>query len=608
MNTDTTPDTTETESEPTIKTDRATYEPESNKLRLYVGRVPREEYLKLKAEGWTALHKQREAGGGDFAATWTPERRRTALRYADIIEDEDMSVMERAADRAERFGGYRDKRTDEATGHADRYDSGPQVHGYQSQARAERAAKRHDRIADRAGDAWDKAEYWQRRTAGVISNALYKSTPSVRMGRIKELEAALRKCEKSWDEYAKLYADMHRFAAMTDAEEQTKTVRQYLSQRNVWADYMHPRAADHPSEYRRTNKMSLYSLISDEQLPITGAEACALFLSDHSEPEQETEWMRHYKLRLAYENQMLEAQGGRAGVVEMVPGGWLISGTPGYRRFRDGDEERQIIKVNKSTVTGRVVSVLVRDNHPSSVNHWGNPYPDGVTKTLVHTVNVERAGPDCYRPPTPEELATFLASEKAAKKQRKETGPAPIPLINPTDEDAERLQAIWNADTRYRIGNDNGTVTRMTQTQYSAVSKGTYRRAEAKLVAAGGKEPRSRYGQLLESAVCKVRFINRSVIVLTDKPRASLPASTFNDPTPQRLEIVQKQFKQLMEIHRLLIGSYSDTESVLTKTQQELFTLARLVGYAYDDSISQRGITPTAYEWARSNSSHLVTA
>lgn len=92
----------------------ATYCPEDNKLRLYVGRVPREEYLKLRADGWVALHKQREAGQGDFAATWTPSRRDTALQYADMIEDEDAGPEERAADRAERFGDYRDKRTTEA--------------------------------------------------------------------------------------------------------------------------------------------------------------------------------------------------------------------------------------------------------------------------------------------------------------------------------------------------------------------------------------------------------------------------------------------------------------------------------------------------------------
>ena len=121
----------------------ATYCMEDDKLRLYVGRVPRPEYDALRAEGWTSTPKQSEAGQGEFAATWTPERRDTALSYAGIIGDEDASPQERAADRAERFGGYRDKRLGEATGHADRYESGPSTHGFQSEARAERAVTAH---------------------------------------------------------------------------------------------------------------------------------------------------------------------------------------------------------------------------------------------------------------------------------------------------------------------------------------------------------------------------------------------------------------------------------------------------------------------------------
>lgn len=183
-------------------TGRATYSPEDNKLRLYVGRVPRDEYERLRAEGWTSTPKQ----SCDFVATWTPTRRDTALEYAGIIEDEDMGPEERAADRAERFGGYRDKRLSEATGHADKYEAGPSAFGYQNAARAERKAARFDRIAGRACDAWSKAEYWQQRTAGVISHALYKSNPGVRMGRIKTLEAEQRKTLANIQEYKNRYA------------------------------------------------------------------------------------------------------------------------------------------------------------------------------------------------------------------------------------------------------------------------------------------------------------------------------------------------------------------------------------------------------------------
>ena len=76
----------------------ASYCPDDNKIRLYVGRVPRDEYDKLRAEGWTATPKQ----NCQFSAVWTPARRDTALAYAGFIEDEDMDPAERAADRAER--------------------------------------------------------------------------------------------------------------------------------------------------------------------------------------------------------------------------------------------------------------------------------------------------------------------------------------------------------------------------------------------------------------------------------------------------------------------------------------------------------------------------
>jgi hypothetical protein len=96
-----------------------------------------------------------------------------------------------------------DKRREEAHGFADRYDAGPSVHGYQDYSKAVRAADRHDRIATRACNAWEKAEYWQRRTAGVISHALYHSNPGVRFRRIKDIEAGIRKAEKESEEYDK---------------------------------------------------------------------------------------------------------------------------------------------------------------------------------------------------------------------------------------------------------------------------------------------------------------------------------------------------------------------------------------------------------------------
>jgi hypothetical protein len=552
-------------------TGAATYCPEDDKLRLYIGRVPREEYLKLKAQGWKALHKQREAGGGDFVATWTPSRHATALRYSGgVIEDEDMSPQERAADRAERFAGYRQKRLGEAVGHADRFDAGPSVHGFQDYGRAVKAADRHDRIAGRAVDAWGKADYWQRRTAGVIGHALYKLSPSVRMGRIKDIEKDLRKHEAEVAAAVERFEAWTAIAAMTDPEQQTIAAKATArGGSDWWAKYKHPRP-ESASQWNKEHGSSLYDLLTQAVDPITGAEAAALYLSEHSRPEADNDWSTHYKLRLAYENQMIEAQGGRAADVEMIPGGWLISGQPGWRRFRDGDEARRIIKVNKSPATGRVVTVLVRDNHPSSRNQCGNDWPDGIAKVLCHTVNVERAGPECYRPPTPEELAEFQASEKAAKKARKASAPAPVPLVNPTDEDAERLQASLNEQARAdhcarhlkAYGRDYAdefkpsTVCRIPQKVYSEASKGSYSRAETRALF-GGMQLAERQSNLWTRAaeerskargpeICEIRTTGsdgsdygaRRVIVLTDKPRKPLPAAVWEAYAPKTAELV----------------------------------------------------------------------
>ncbi len=532
----------------------ATYCPEDNKLRLYVGRVPHPEYLALRKDGWTSTPKQ----DCDFVAVWTPGRRDTALSYSNgVIEDEDQDPQDRAADRAERFGDYRDKRTGEAVGHADRYESQPAAHGFQNAKKAERAAARHDRVGTCATDQWDKAEYWTRRTAGVISNALYKSRPDVRMGRIKTLESDLRKFTKSWDGWKETWNRWKKASEIEDPVKKHEIVLHMAGSSSIGAyDYKHPRPENVTNNHVKESGSSLYSLMTLAESgygeSITADEACALFLERHPSEPVESDWGAHYRLRLAYENQMLEAQGGRAAVVEMIPGGWLRGG----RRMRDADEYRQIIKVNKSPVTGRVVSVLVRDNRPSSVNCWGNPWEDGVPKVLCHTVKTERLDADCYREPTCEELAIFngkVAEEKKANKVEA------IPLINPTDEDAQRLQDLWNAEIvkrneamkakdgdRYIPEYVPAEVIRMSQEKYSAISKGSYTRVKTMELVRGGtekKNPSWRYrdDQKEESEaqgpiLCKVRsgdgnhYNARKVIIISDKPQKPLPAAMWDAP------------------------------------------------------------------------------
>lgn len=571
---------------------RATYCPEDNKLRLYVGRVPRDEYDALRAEGWQATPKQ----SCDFAAPWTVDRKETAESYAGIIEDEDQSPEDRAADRAERFGGYRDARLSEATGHADRYEAGPAVHGYQSQARGERAAARHDRTGARAVDAWDRADYWTRRTAGVISHALHVSSPSVRMGRIKTLEADLRRAEEAERVFnarrnaiAAIAADPAGAVADTaarhyggDLEKAARSIMETIAghgqHRNPHPDAPGDAAAGYVFQHLRGEH------------PPTVAHYAQAWIARHPAPEDpETDqspaalYRRHLRNRLAYEWQMLEAQGGRESLTEMEKGGTLGG--------------RVIAKVNKSPKTGRVVSVAVVG--PSVGERWvyGAANEPG-TPFALYTVETERLAPGAYSPPTDEsraKLAEFEAAKKAAAAARKETVPA-CPLVNPSEEDAERLQAVWNeagAARRKAWGEDPAPkVARMTQAQYSAVSRGEYAAGGTVEITGGGfrQESPGHMGKPLFPGLAKVRAYGHRVVILTDKPGKPLPAAVWVDPRPAEIEWCKENAELIRAAAR---HTWLDGQ---TAEEREAFNRARRVGLAYASSQSQFGLSDAGRE------------
>jgi hypothetical protein len=470
----------------------ATYSPEDNKLRLYAfSRLSKELYGRVKAAGFKWAPKQELF----VAPMWTPQREDLLLELCGEIGDEDYSPEERAADRAERFGEYRDKRAAEAHGSADRFESGPSSFGHQNRARAERQAARHDRHRRCAVSRWGKAEYWQQRTAGVISNALYKSSPAVRRERILRLEAELRALQS-------------RYTPNSDPP-------------NTWEE-------------------------SGETYVMVGAKGRGAYPAKLRNLESikaaYTRSEAHYRLRIDYERAMLGEEGGTAAECEMVAGGWL--GT------------RQIQAVTKSLVTGRVVSVKV----------WGtttrytkeSEYSQRETVPCLCSLNIERLGADVYRAPTAEELEQFNAETKARKKAAKATAPKLPPLINPSEDDALRLQLLWNSKAQqlfdagkrtYQTWGDYEPVKiiKMTQAQYAALSKGAYARAETRPVCANGFHPGRHYGSWLGGESFKLRtgYSGNSfshapyrIIVLTDKPQKPLPLDWTAIESPEALQAV----------------------------------------------------------------------
>lgn len=539
----------------------ATYSAEDNKLRIYPdNRLDDElgdEYATFKRAGYKWASKQECF----VCPRWSPAAEDWALRLADEIGDEDYSPLERSADRAERFGNYREKRRAEAHEHADTFEAGPAAFGHQNQQRAERQAARLDKQRVKAVSQWSKAEYWQRRTEGVIANALYKSRPEVRRDRIRRLEADQRKHLKSLEECRARRAAWQEVADCEDLELAHKKAIWLAGNISGWQEFAHPDTA---------RKATLYSLLEPyegiDDRPITAHEAAALYLSlrDVDEPGSRwSRWTAHYELRLSYENAMLANEGGQAGEVEMEPGGWIRPGRDA-RRLRYGQSNNgwhQISKINKSPATGRITSVAVIAPTDNNYDSDGKPFSEDSPRPVVeHLIKVTRLGEDAYRAPTADEREEFRKQQKEQKAKAKAGKPKPISLINPTDEDAERLQGILNDKARkkydeahpagsYQAGKfEPAEVYRTTQSQYSARSKGSYSSVETRTFHDFGgivarkttnlwSKQAQDYDAALGPAVCKIRtadcggytqYTPQRIVIVTDKPQKPLPLNWDN--------------------------------------------------------------------------------
>ena len=171
-------------------TGSATYSPEDNKLRIYPSsRLSKELYERVRASGFIWAPKQELF----VAPMWTPEREDLATELCGEIEDEDKGLVERAEERAERFGEYSGHRAEDAerandavSAIADNIPFGqPILVGHHSEKRARRDAQKIENGMRFAVKMWETSEYWTRRAAGAIHAAKYKERPDVRARRIK---------------------------------------------------------------------------------------------------------------------------------------------------------------------------------------------------------------------------------------------------------------------------------------------------------------------------------------------------------------------------------------------------------------------------------------
>lgn len=323
-----------------------TYSPEDNKLRLYsVHRLDPELYARVRAAGFIWAPKQELF----VTPMWTPSRADLLIELCGEIGDEDNTLVERAAERADRFEDYSHSRASDAQAARAGVEAiagnipfgQPILVGHHSERRARMDAQKIENGMRRAVDMWETADYWKRRAAGALHHAEYKAQPDVRARRIKGLESDLRKQVKYRDEAQKCLAfwsrdDITQEQAIYFAGNSTSTLRLARKEGDREDFNQQPTAYDALTGSSPT----LYAPRTLAEVVDAAKRVYPRSIAHHGR------WINHYENRIAYERAMLGEQGGLfAENVNLQPGGRvLVRG-----------EWATIVRVNKKG--GKPVSV-----------------------------------------------------------------------------------------------------------------------------------------------------------------------------------------------------------------------------------------------------------
>jgi hypothetical protein len=512
----------------------ATYSPEDNKLRIYPAfRLPRSEYDAIKAAGYKWAPKQELF----VCPRWTPQAEDAALDLCGDIGDEEQPAAERAAERAERFDGYREKRLDEALTAASRFDST----GWRI-AHARRVSnRRREQARTRGVSRWECAEYWRHRVGGVLRNSDHRDRADVRHRRIQGLESDRRKSladyaerQAEWDHFAKI---LQNWATSDKTEEEFSALFHFFLGRRSGGsyDYKHPTNADRrPSD--------LYSLTNPDQAPedkIDGLAALCLWFQRHPLRPDETKsrWLAHYNLRIDFERALLAEQGGTAAqtLADTLAPGAIV-----------GHSGKYIVQRVTKAKTGDLSKIYLLDAERGS----------------VHAFSAERFKWAAEVKPATDEskakLAAFTAKLKASK-------PKALPLLNLSKEDAAAVLA------RPEWKNLAYQVREMTSAEYAALP--SYAKEVDGFDLGGMRSYLPR--------VCRLRMVHRfgplGIVVLTDKPAKPSPFDLTSDLSEPR-DIARKLFSHCcaqFELHRYTFERTGQMFSTWKEAASALLEYAR---------------------------------
>lgn len=469
----------------------ATYSPDDNKIRLYASsRLDAVTYARVKEAGFKWAPKQALF----VAPRWTPEREDLAIELAGEIEAEEMTLAERAAIKAERLEGLADKRRAQANAFAHRADElsqafymgQPILVGHHSERGARKTQERMHTAMTAAVRADKAAGYWLGRASSAEHYASRKSDPRVRANRIKTLLAELRDLQRGINR-------AHAALAIWDEITTDEQIRHALGNRDsreIWSGY---------DLYYKVDK--------GEITPADARRQCIDGATVAVNGPMRRRWIEHLLHRLAFERSML-------GDVPRYGGELTPVIVQAFAREHGADSPK--------------CTVIAPGNF-----RLESPVP--LPMHIASTSSLELSG-DAWR-----ELMQGSGYTVPEKKARRVSGkPDAVPLINPSREQAEQLQRLWNlrmaAVRKGKQGEAKPNAVRATtQAFYSANSKGDYDVFKTVEIAADGRpvrmgwqgHERVRSGEpvarLRIAALGNEMYQPDAVVVITDKPGKPLP-------------------------------------------------------------------------------------
>lgn len=485
----------------------ATYSPEDNKLRLYPSRrLDAETFERVKALGFRWAPRQELF----VAPSWTPEREDLCTELAGEIEPEEMTLAERAALKAERLEELAHKRQREATSYARRADElaerfymgQPILVGHHSERSARKDQERMHRAMSKANELHRTANYWLGRIEGVEHFANMKNRDRTRANRIKTLLAELRELQRGINR-------AHRALELWQQLETPEAITHALGNsdsRELFATY------------------GDWSACRDDPSKAEGIKAqCVARAELAAFGPTRARWIAHTLNRLGFERSMLGDVPRFAG--ELTP---AILQTFARTHGAEKPTAKQIAPDRWRIETPQPLPLHIADGHALELDADG-------WRDMMQGLGYE----------VPQ------TARKAANRA------SAAPLINPTLEQAEALQAAWNRRTQearrekgqsWNPDKSPGKVRQLPQAVYSAHSKGEYARFQTIEIDARGvpvswkweRHERVRTGE----PVARIRIVSnpaelygvRSIIHLTDAPAKALPVDL--DDGPRQLELV----------------------------------------------------------------------